>query len=82
MGTQLTCAGGWCGRTDSEDASFIGGSGHHPPIPSAADNHRFASQRRVLAYLHRHIKRIHVDVEDGGHNRSIWRSLPRVPVIR
>ena len=52
------------GRTHPEAAGLVAGRGHHAPLLRTAHGNGLAPEFRMVALLHRRIKRVHVDVYD------------------
>ena len=55
-------------RMDAEAADLVAGGRHHPPaLGPAADHHRLAAQRRIVAHVNRRVEAVHVAMEDTPH---------------
>ena len=49
----------------------IGGGHHAPAVGVAADDHRLAAQRRIVAHVDGGIETIHVTVQDAAHSQAL-----------
>ncbi len=53
-------------RVHSVPARLVRRRGHHATVAGSADDDRLPREFRPPPQLHRHVERIHVDVEDGA----------------
>ena len=51
-----------------EVPGFIRSSADNRAFALPSDDYRFAAELRIIALLHRSIKRVHVDMDDFSHN--------------
>lgn len=75
FGTQLPCAAQRHGRVYIEHVRIARTAGHHPPLKRRTPHHHGTpDKRRIQQPLHRHEKRVHVEMhatcgcgDGGGH---------------
>ena len=63
------------GREHPEATSFVVGRRHHPSATRTSDHHGLAGQLGMPTHLHRHVERVHVDVQDRACHKR--RRCPR-----
>jgi len=56
------------GRMHPEVPGFIRSSADNRAFALPSDDYRFAAELRIIALLHRSIKRVHVDMDDFSHS--------------
>ena len=72
VGTQPFGAGDGLCRMDAVFARLIRRRRHHPAsLGVAADDHRLAQERRIAHLFHRNKKRIHINVQNRSHHKTL-----------
>src|SRR5258708_10211925 len=67
-GTQAFRAYSGHGRMDAETPGLVRSCADDRAVASPSDNHRLATQLRIVALLDRSVKGVHVDMDDFSHN--------------